>query len=256
MIRRSRHYLLVLFVAWIIYILSGQQTYLASSLFDKDDRILLLTAHPDDECMFFAPTIAALVQNGIKVFSLCLSIGNADGLGDVRPLELKRSLAVLGVPADHSEVVNHTALQDNIHQSWDPEIIADVLKPFVEVHNITTILTFDERGVSNHPNHYSLPLGAVHLLRSMPNISIRLLSLKTVPTLPKYTGLFSPIVTHIWYSFVVKPRQPVFVAGFKGYRTALQAMYQHWSQLVWFRWLYVLFSRYMWVNEWLPVHIA
>ena len=118
------------------------------------------------------------------------------------------------------------------------------------------ILTFDEHGISNHPNHYSLPMGAAYLLRKIPNMPIRILSLKTVPILPKYTGLFSPITTNIWYSFISNSRQPVFVAGLKGYRTALQAMYQHWSQLVWFRWLYVLFSRYMWVNEWHPVHIA
>ena len=48
-------------------------------------------------------------------------------------------------------------------------------------------------------------------------------------------------------------RVPVFVAGVAGYRTALDAMMQHRSQLVWFRWLYVSFSRYMWVNEWAEV---
>jgi len=39
------------------------------------------------------------------------------------------------------------------------------------------------------------------------------------------------------------------------YLTALRAMRQHWSQLVWFRWLYVLFSKYMWVNEWVEVQV-
>jgi N-acetylglucosaminylphosphatidylinositol deacetylase len=42
----------------------------------------------------------------------------------------------------------------------------------------------------------------------------------------------------------------VFVPGWRGYRTALEAMRRHESQLVWFRWLYVLFSQYMWLNEW------
>jgi N-acetylglucosaminylphosphatidylinositol deacetylase len=40
-----------------------------------------------------------------------------------------------------------------------------------------------------------------------------------------------------------------------GYFTALRAMREHWSQLVWFRWLYVSFSRYMWVNEWVEIAI-
>ncbi|EEB97029.1 hypothetical protein MPER_03735, partial [Moniliophthora perniciosa FA553] len=46
---------------------------------------------------------------------------------------------------------------------------------------------------------------------------------------------------------------PVFVAGIDDYLTALRAMKQHWSQLVWFRWLNVMFSRYMWVNEWVEI---
>jgi len=33
------------------------------------------------------------------------------------------------------------------------------------------------------------------------------------------------------------------------YVTALRAMRKHASQLVWYRWLYVSFSRYMWVND-------
>ena len=43
------------------------------------------------------------------------------------------------------------------------------------------------------------------------------------------------------------------VSGAEGYARAHRAMRQHWSQLVWFRWLYVAFSRYMWVNEWVEV---
>lgn len=36
---------------------------------------LILTAHPDDECMFFAPTIISLVSSGCLVSALCLSTG-------------------------------------------------------------------------------------------------------------------------------------------------------------------------------------
>ena len=64
-------------------------------------RPLLLTAHPDDECMFFAPTILALQEAPLlhppKLHSLCLSVGNADGLGDIRRRELEGSLEVLGI---------------------------------------------------------------------------------------------------------------------------------------------------------------
>lgn len=37
---------------------------------------LILTAHPDDECMFFAPTVISLASNGCNISALCLSAGN------------------------------------------------------------------------------------------------------------------------------------------------------------------------------------
>ena len=71
-------------------------------------RVLLLTAHPDDECMFFAPTVLALLAQAPPpaVYSLCLSVGNADGLGETRREELGRSLDVLGVGPDRRWVVD------------------------------------------------------------------------------------------------------------------------------------------------------
>jgi len=40
-------------------------------------RVLFVTAHPDDECMFFAPTILFLTRSGqYDVFLLCLSSGD------------------------------------------------------------------------------------------------------------------------------------------------------------------------------------
>ena len=75
-----------------------------------EDRphILLVTAHPDDECLFFAPTLLSLLeQPAPEVFSLCLSTGNADGLGNIRKDELERSLDVLGIQKVKRWVVDH-----------------------------------------------------------------------------------------------------------------------------------------------------
>jgi len=42
----------------------------------QSGRILFIIAHPDDECMFFAPTILSLTRCGqYDVFVLCLSTG-------------------------------------------------------------------------------------------------------------------------------------------------------------------------------------
>lgn len=40
-----------------------------------DIKALIVTAHPDDECMFFAPTIVRLADVNASVSLLCLSEG-------------------------------------------------------------------------------------------------------------------------------------------------------------------------------------
>jgi N-acetylglucosaminylphosphatidylinositol deacetylase len=98
--------------------------------YTPNERILFLTAHPDDECMFFAPTITALTSRmkfGLdysteystskaypEVFSLCLSVGDADGLGNVRRDELRRSLDVLGIKSENREVIDHPYVSSSI----------------------------------------------------------------------------------------------------------------------------------------------
>lgn len=65
----------------------------------RGKRICLLIAHPDDEAMFFAPTVLALtrpeLENHVKI--LCLSSGDAAGLGETRKRELTKSGLVLGL---------------------------------------------------------------------------------------------------------------------------------------------------------------
>ncbi|EKM57507.1 uncharacterized protein PHACADRAFT_45927, partial [Phanerochaete carnosa HHB-10118-sp] len=242
----------------------------------KTARVLLLTAHPDDECLFFAPTVSSLLtppstshlsERNVELYSLCLSIGNAGGLGEVRRDELARSLSVLGIPETRRWLVDHPELPDNITRSWDADVIADTIKPYVLANNITTILTFDRDGISSHPNHGSLPAGAARLVASLSTASPtrpppRLFSLITVQLVHKYIGPLSAVLAKYdlifasllrRYGMDSPRRMPVFISGIEGYKTALRAMMQHRSQLVWFRWLYVSFSRYLWVNEWVQV---
>ncbi|KXN83231.1 N-acetylglucosaminyl-phosphatidylinositol de-N-acetylase [Leucoagaricus sp. SymC.cos] len=253
------------------------------------NRVLILTAHPDDECLFFGPTILALDKANTEIYSLSLSTGNADGLGAIRSHEYHKSYEALGVPANRRWIVDHPELQDNITASWDPRTISQTIRPYVISNSINTILTFDYAGVSSHPNHISLPYGVAHLIQTLYALDEpipRLYTLTTVPTFAKYTSIVAPLVAKLdlvlaqsfdrlyTISGLGNPasdripqtfakegipssvsRAPIFVSGISEYLRALKAMRMHHSQLVWFRWLYVLFSRYMWVNDWLEVQL-
>ncbi|KAF8589120.1 LmbE-like protein [Ramaria rubella] len=255
MARPAKRFLLVLFAAWLLFVFCNNGATLPSEFTGTTQRILFLTAHPDDECMFFAPTILFLSQTSTPIYSLCLSVGNAEGLGKTREQELRKSLQVLGIRRERSQLLDHPLLQDNFTREWSSEIIAEVVKSYVVTHNITVILTFDELGISQHPNHISLPVGVSHLLSSPSVPQLQLFTLKTVPLLQKYTGPVSHTLAKLWLWLPWASSGQTYISGIGGYRIALLAMYQHQSQLVWFRWLYVLFSRYMWVNDWVEVQI-
>lgn len=103
MFNPARYWLVILVVSLVWRFLSSPAQRDIQLLLNSDgpSNVLLLTAHPDDECMFFAPTILALQEAPLlrppKLHSLCLSVGNADGLGDIRRRELEGSLDVLGI---------------------------------------------------------------------------------------------------------------------------------------------------------------
>ena len=85
---------------------------------------LLVIAHPDDECMFFTPTLLGLARQGITAHVLCLSTGNFDGLGATRSRELRASCVELGVDASRVHCLDDPQLQDGPAQAWPPARIA------------------------------------------------------------------------------------------------------------------------------------
>ncbi|KAJ1186001.1 hypothetical protein NDU88_002786 [Pleurodeles waltl] len=70
-------------------------------------HVLLLLAHPDDECMFFAPTIISLVKLRYLISVLCFSSGNYYNQGEARKEELTHSCGVLGIPPSRVTVIEH-----------------------------------------------------------------------------------------------------------------------------------------------------
>ncbi|WVW80455.1 hypothetical protein I302_102437 [Kwoniella bestiolae CBS 10118] len=224
-------------------------------------KALLLTAHPDDEVMFFSPTILSLVKEGWEVSGLCLSTGNSSGLGQIRTEELHSSYEYLGVDRGNVKVVDHPNLQDSMSSHWDPELIADLLNNHLKDHPVDLIITFDSTGITHHPNHISLPL-------SLPLLSCdtkpRILHLISPGVIPKFTGPVYPIYLNIRRIATQilglgsategkSGRQVMITSSPARWVQSIQAMMAHRSQLVWFRWLYLAASKLMWVNELIEV---
>lgn len=67
--------LLALCVGGLLLLESGSVGRLAESPISNPGRVLLVTAHPDDEVIFFSSTITALHASGLEVFLLCLTNG-------------------------------------------------------------------------------------------------------------------------------------------------------------------------------------
>ena len=74
----------------------------------KNENILLVIAHPDDEAMFFVPAIKALRETN-TLYCLCLSNGNFAGLGKIREKELEKSCKYLAF-AEAPTIVDDTEL--------------------------------------------------------------------------------------------------------------------------------------------------
>lgn len=145
--------------------LTKKQINLDESAFKKDNnskekhQVLLITAHPDDETMFFFPTIKALNQNDCQIHLLCLSDGGCiEGLGKIREIELEKVCVKLNIKL---KIVKNILLKDGMKNLWSEEVIKDEIERYLKEANskITSILTFDEYGITDHLNHKACYFG-------------------------------------------------------------------------------------------------
>lgn len=263
-----------------IYLFTYYMTRTFPTLTGK--RLLLLIAHPDDEAMFFAPTLLRLSDPGLgnRIFILCLSSGDADGLGHIRKDELRKSALQLGIThPDHVVILEDPRFKDGMDEKWSAKEIGSVLGRYFAPDAskmptnsapkalIDAIITFDTGGVSGHPNHISLYHGAATFLRSLMQrhtgweCPVKLYTLTTTNLIRKYASIIDTaltVITCIWKrkergSF---PTPVLAVNGPLDVRKAQRAMTTaHRSQMRWFRWGWIGVSRYMVVNDLVKVKV-
>jgi len=273
----------------------------------RPDFYLVVVAHPDDESMFFSPTIRAvlghhhddsttLAPSAPPFHILSLSNGNYDGLGKIREVELRRAAAVLGIPSpdDHVTCLDVKELQDGPNEDWKADDVADAVWNHIcsiaakKGTNRVAVITFDERGVSGHPNHLGVCRGVRRMISRQESrgtadgVMIALCGLELVSItnrLTKYCPLMEWIpmlvtyVANLWRSLCTKVSRSrsnddggdsnindlLYSEATKSahvewcsriFQPVLiwNAMAAHRTQFVWYRRLSVLFSRFSYCN--------
>lgn len=124
-------------------------------------------------------------------------------------------------------------------QKWETEKLARIALQHIERLDIEIVLTFDDKGVSSHPNHISC-FHALQFLYSnglVPS-DVQIFVLETVSLLRKYIGFLDLYMSFFTSTFMVLSWP----------QNSWSAMREHKTQLVWFRYLYLLFSRYIVLN--------
>ncbi|ALC47316.1 CG4433 [Drosophila busckii] len=214
-------------------------------------RVLLVTAHPDDECMFFGPLIYSLVQRAdCQVYVLCLSNGNFEQQAQLRREELFRACKRLGVVESNVILVNATNLPDDPNVEWRPDAVAGLILHTVESLDIQAIFTFDRDGVSSHPNHCAVYYAAASLcLANLLPKACKFYTLDSINLARKYLSVFDLLCTCFMSTHwcILSWKEAAIVRG---------AMLEHQSQMKWFRWLYIYTSRYMYINSMREVNLS
>jgi N-acetylglucosaminylphosphatidylinositol deacetylase len=121
-------------------------------------NLLVVTAHPDDECLFFAPSILGTLDGNpdIKGALLVMStgaltlwpatatltntkLGNNYGQGKMRTNELQGSCEALGIHPTRCVAIDHPELQDNPKVWWNTKLIEAIVHEHVSKWNIDAV---------------------------------------------------------------------------------------------------------------------
>ncbi|EAW19953.1 PIG-L family deacetylase [Aspergillus fischeri NRRL 181] len=275
----SSLFFIVALTALCLYILLAY--YLANDprlvpvAFQEARSILLVTAHPDDETLFFSPSITYRREDQhVQRALLVISSGDYDGIGERRRQEIHDSCSVLGIVPDRCVVLDNAELQDNPKKWWDGDLIKGLVASHVQKWNVDLIITFDDGGVSGHINHRAVSAGVRFVLYLLltPNAP-PVYTLQSTFLLRKYSSLLDLISTSIPFSWRIlkailtspasstadrvhdlSPLEAyndkvLLVSPWRTYLVSRAAFTQHASQYSWDRSFYLVLSRYMWFNN-------
>lgn len=246
----------------------------------QNSTIYFIIAHPDDEVMFFSPSVIEFSKENHKnkIKLICFSKGDADSavMGNIRTRELYESARILGISQD--SVILLDEFKDGMNEDWDTQRIAEILKSKInhKASERTVLVTFDQDGVSGHPNHKALHYGVLHYIKLIGGRGhdTRVLMLQSLNFLEKYSStiltnveLFVENISRLIFSSFLNVKINISFFNSK-YSTQVLKIYSdlnmlsvsyaamaygHYSQMVWFRYGWLLLSRYLTYNHLIEV---
>lgn len=255
-----------------LLVLSKTQALMPIELKQNHYNILLVVAHPDDECLFFSPTVHVLQKRtNLNLSLLVFSHGNHSGLGSTREKELYGSCKTLNIPEQRCISLDLSNIQDNPKVWWSEGYLIPIINQYINNWSIDILISFDNKGVSGHINHRAVGAAVRLLTKTNNNTMIKMsYELKSVSLLRKYSSLLDFYITFILYSprllhslfAYLMPRNligPVdssrmlLINTPKDYLASRRAFANHRTQYSWDRHLYLVASRYMFINELLKI---
>lgn len=247
----------------------------------QNSTVYFVIGHPDDEVMFFAPALVEVAKpkHNNKVRLVCFSRGDAVdvSMGAIRSQELRNSARILGIEAADVIVLDNYA--DGMDVEWGAQNISSSLTGIMDPSTMASsvVVTFDQNGVSNHPNHILLYHGCKKFFDSKLTSGAKLYVLKSLSFWEKYSftlltniELLVDFVSRFILSNFLKVNINIsFFDSFAGKQLpsikvysdlnmlslSYAAMaYGHFSQMVWFRYGWLIFSRYLTFNHLIQVN--
>ena len=223
---------------------------------EQSKKFLLFVAHPDDECLFFSPTILGLIARNKLGHIVVISTGNSQGLGPLREKELIQSCEILNIPPTRCLALNITNMQDDPKHWWPKDNLSQIIDHYIKSFQADLVITFDRGGISGHVNHRSIAWAMEYYISQTKKTPL-IYQLSTVSSLFEYTSivdLFRTLLKFLprifrWLLRLNNDYRVLFVNSPWKYVQALRAFHAHRSQVLWYRHLYTSFSRHMFIND-------
>lgn len=151
-------YSILLVNSFILYLLYKRNAKSKKANREKNalKNVLLVTAHPDDETMFFSPLLNYLQSENFNTHVLCLTYGQLlpEMSSPVRKSEFESVMDFLKIKDFKILNLENEGVFDSPKEhSWDLKIVHREVANYVTEKKIDCVFTFDYYGISGHQHH-------------------------------------------------------------------------------------------------------